>query len=43
MTRVEGLKLLKVKLKNKNLIKHSLTVEVCMRKLAAEFREDLDT
>jgi len=43
MSREEGLKLLELKLKNKNLIKHSLAVEACMKRLAKEFREDADT
>lgn len=40
MTREEALKLLKEKIKNQNLIKHSLAVEVCMKTLAEYFDED---
>lgn len=37
MKREEALDLVKLKLKNNNLIKHSLAVEACMRKLAQKF------
>ncbi|HDD64902.1 MAG TPA: HDIG domain-containing protein [Firmicutes bacterium] len=40
MEREEAIRLLKSKIKNKNLIKHSLAVEACMRKLARYFGED---
>ena len=40
MTRDEALKLLDEKIKNRNLIKHSLAVEAVMRKLAEHFKED---
>jgi len=40
MTREEALNLLKKELKSENLIKHSLAVEVGMRKLARYFKED---
>lgn len=42
MTRDEALKLLQENLKHKNLFKHSLAVEACMRKLAERLREDPD-
>ena len=37
MNRDEAMKLLKDKLKNKNLVKHSLAVEACMRRFADLF------
>ena len=40
MEREEALKLVKEKIKNKNLIKHSLAVEACMGALAEYFNED---
>ncbi|WP_027364938.1 HD domain-containing protein [Desulfotruncus alcoholivorax] len=40
MTRDEADQLLKQHMKNKNLIKHSLAVEACMRRLARRFGED---
>ncbi len=40
MTREEALELLKKHLKHKNLFKHSLAVEACMRKLAERLGED---
>ncbi len=40
MTREEAFKLVEERLKNKNLIKHSLAVEACMEKLAEKFGED---
>ena len=40
MNRDEALKLVKEKIKNQNLIKHSLTVEACMKGLARNFKED---
>ena len=43
MNREEALKLLELKLKNKNLIKHSLVVEACMKRLAEKFGEDIAT
>jgi len=42
MNRPEATEYLKSKLKNKNLIKHSLTVESCMEKLAKKFGEDTE-
>jgi len=40
MTREESFKLVKEKIKNQNLIKHSLAVEACMEALAEYFNED---
>ncbi|SFG62731.1 HDIG domain-containing protein [Desulfotomaculum arcticum] len=40
MTRDEAYLLLKQHMKTKNLIKHSLAVEACMRRLARHFGED---
>jgi len=40
MTRQDAFKLVRERLKNKNLIKHSLAVEACMEKLAEKFGED---
>lgn len=40
MNRDEALELVKKHLKNKNLIKHSLAVEACMRAIAANFNQD---
>jgi putative nucleotidyltransferase with HDIG domain len=40
MKREEALKLVNKYLKNKNLVKHCLAVEACMRKLAKRFDED---
>ena len=40
MDRKDALKILEEKIKNKNLIKHSLAVEICMKKLAEKFGED---
>jgi len=40
MTRDQALSLLKQRIKNKNLIKHSLAVEICLRALAKTFGED---
>jgi len=42
MNRDEALELVKKHLKNKNLIKHSLAVEACMRAMAATFNQDAD-
>jgi putative nucleotidyltransferase with HDIG domain len=42
MKRDEALELVKKYLKNKNLIKHSLAVETCMRAMAAKFNQDVD-
>lgn len=42
MNRDQALDLLKENLKNKNLIKHSLAVEVSMRSLAEKFNEDIE-
>jgi putative nucleotidyltransferase with HDIG domain len=43
MDRDEALTLVKQHLKNKNLVKHSLAVEACMRALAAKLGEDVET
>jgi len=43
MDRDEALMLVKQYLKNKNLIKHSLAVEACMRALAEKSGEDVET
>ena len=40
MTQDEALKLLQEKIKNQNLVKHSLAVEACMKALADYFGED---
>jgi len=40
MNREEALKLVKEKIKNQNLIKHSLAVEACMGELADYFNEE---
>lgn len=40
MTREEALKLIKEKIRNQNLLKHSLAVEACMGALAERFGED---
>jgi putative nucleotidyltransferase with HDIG domain len=40
MTRDEALRLIKEHISNKNLIKHMLATEACMRKLASYFKED---
>ena len=40
MTREEGMELVHELLKNKNLVKHCLAVEACMRELARHFGED---
>ncbi|MDE2841436.1 MAG: phosphohydrolase, partial [Chloroflexota bacterium] len=42
MTREEGMELVHELLKNKNLVKHCLAVEACMRELARHFGEDED-
>jgi len=42
MDREQALNLVKQYLKNKNLIKHSLAVEACMRTLAEKLGEDVD-
>ncbi len=43
MDRGEALTLVKQHLKNKNLVKHSLAVEACMRALAEKLDEDVET
>ena len=43
MDRDEALALVKQHLKNKNLIKHSLAAEACMRALAEKLGEDIET
>jgi len=40
MTREEALELVKKHLKNKNLVKHSLAVEACMKAMAARLGQD---
>jgi len=40
MNREEALNLVKAHLKNKNLVKHSLAVEACMREMARHLNED---
>lgn len=42
MTRDEAFKLVNKHLKNKNLIKHSLAVEACMKVLASELDENVE-
>ena len=42
MNREEGLKLLELKLRNKNLINHSLAVETCMNRLAKRFGQNTE-
>lgn len=43
MTRENALKLLREKLKNKNLFKHCLATEACLKELAQRFEADKDT
>jgi putative nucleotidyltransferase with HDIG domain len=43
MDRDEALALVKQHLKNKNLVKHSLAVEACMRNLAEKLGENVET
>lgn len=43
MTREEALALVKDHLHNKNLVKHCLAVEACMRTLAVRFGQDAET
>jgi len=43
MTRDEALDLVKKHLKNKNLVKHSLAVEACMKAMAARLGQDAET
>jgi len=43
MNREEGLELLKQHMKNENLVKHCLSVEACMRKMAPRFDGDVET
>ena len=42
MEREEALKLVQEHLKNKNLVKHSLAVEACMRSLASRLNQDVE-
>jgi putative nucleotidyltransferase with HDIG domain len=42
MDRTEALTLIKQNVSNKNLIKHMLATEVCMKKLAEYFNEDIE-
>jgi len=43
MTREQALELLQSHLHNKNLVKHCLAVEACMRELAGHFAQDPET
>ncbi len=43
MTREQALELLQSHLHNKNLVKHCLAVEACMRELAVRFAQDAET
>jgi len=42
MNRNEALELVKKHLKNKNLVKHSLSVEACMKAMAAKLNKDVE-
>ena len=42
MTREEALKFVRSNVKNKNLVKHMIATEACMRGLAGRFNEDED-
>jgi putative nucleotidyltransferase with HDIG domain len=42
MTREQAIQILSEKLKNKNLFKHSLAVEACLKELAAKFGENVE-
>lgn len=42
MTREEALKLVKSRVKNRNLVKHMIATEACMSFLASHFHEDED-
>lgn len=42
MNREEALELVKTHLKNKNLVKHSMAVEVCMKVLASRLNQDVE-
>jgi len=42
MNREQALKLVEEKIKNKNLVKHCLAAEACMRALAVHFEKDLE-
>jgi putative nucleotidyltransferase with HDIG domain len=42
MNREEALKLVRSKVKNRNLVKHMIATEACMRALAYHFQEDED-
>ena len=42
MERDEALELVKKNLSNKNLVKHSLAVEACMREFAQQFDQDIE-
>ena len=42
MTEAEALKLVKSKVKNRNLVKHMIATQACMRALAEHFNEDVD-
>lgn len=42
MEREEALELLKKHLKNKNLVKHSLAVEACMKAMASRLNKDVE-
>jgi len=42
MNREDALRLLESKLKNRNLIKHSLAVEACMKRLAKKYGQNIE-
>ena len=42
MNREDGLRLLELKLTNRNLIKHSLAVESCMQRLAKKYGQNIE-
>ncbi len=42
MTREQAIRILHEKLKNKNLFKHSLAAEACLKELAAKFGENVE-
>jgi len=43
MNRNDALILVKERVENKNLVKHMLACEACMREMAAYFKEDADS
>jgi len=42
MTREEAIKLVEEKIQNKNLVKHCLAVEACMKEFAEHFSQDIE-